>query len=272
VKEIMMGKKCIIPLLVFFGIVAIMASCTTLEHVREPSVAGLYYHSDAVGLRNAVSGYIANAQPVEEINGRLLAIISPHAGYNYSGHIAACGYSRIKDIDTVIIIGPSHKVNFTGASIYSQGKFKTPLGMIPVDKELAKRLLRPESDVRFLPEAYAGEYSIEMQLPLLQVALGEFKILPILLGEPTLEMYEHLTAALTQVLDENEKAIIVASVDLSHYYGYDTALRMDKEVIGALEKISLIETEEVINSGKGEIEGPQTVFKAPRLFSSCSRR
>lgn len=222
--------------------------------VKEPAVAGAFYPSEADALRAMVGGFLEQAESTP-VDGRLIALVSPHAGYVFSGQVAAYGFKHLKGIDTVILIGPSHSSGFKGASVYTEGSFKTPLGLIKIDERLAKSLLNEPAHVRFYPEAYEKEHSLEVQLPFLQTVLKNFKIVPILISIPTRKSYEHLTSKLTEIISDNRNIILLASTDLSHYHNYQRAMEMDGKTISALKRLSVREVQGLLGSGEGEMCG-----------------
>lgn len=224
--------------------------------VKEPSVAGSFYPADEKVLRETVDGFLAKAQN-SPVDGKLIALISPHAGYPYSGQVAAFTYKHLKpgSYDTVILIGPSHHKSFKGASVYTEGSFKTPLGKVRINEKMAQTLINKDSDVGFYPDAYEKEHSLEVQIPFLQRQVKDFRIVPILIGSPTRKSYDYLTEKLTELLRENDKAIIVASTDLSHYHDYNTAVSMDGGMTDAVERVSIEDVERLSSSGEGEMCG-----------------
>lgn len=229
--------------------------------VKEPSVAGSFYPADEKVLRETVDGFLAKAEG-NPVDGRLIALISPHAGYPYSGQVAAYTYKHLKerDIETVILIGPSHHKSFKGVSVYTEGSFGTPLGNIRINERIAESLINKDADVAFYPDVYEKEHSLEVQLPFLQRQLKEFRIVPILIGSPTQRSYEYLTGKLTEVLRENEKVMIIASTDLSHYHDYNTATAMDAKMTDAVERVSVEDIERYMRSGEGEMCGGYPVL------------
>ena len=224
-------------------------------------MAGTFYPSDKKGLEEMVEKFLSGAEKVP-VNGKLLALISPHAGYIFSGQVAAYGYKNIEgsDIKKVIIIGPSHHTAFRGASVYTKGSFRTPLGTVTINEGLAEGLLNEAADVRVNPEVYEKEHSIEVQLPFLQTVLKDFTIVPILIGSPTKQSFKHLTERLTEILREDEKVIIIASTDLSHFHDYETAVNMDKKMTGAVERMSIGDVEEYLSNGEAEMCGGYPVI------------
>lgn len=226
------------------------------ENVKEPAVAGTFYPSEGNALREMVNGFLANAEK-KAVDGQLVAMISPHAGYPFSGHVAAYTYKYLsgKDIDTVILVGLSHYNAFNGASVYAKGSMKTPLGNIKINERVAASLINEKAHVTFYPAAFEKEHSLEVQLPFLQQALKNFKIVPILISTPTKESFEFMTGKLTEILRQEPKTIIIASTDLSHYHGYDTAVIMDRKMIDAVERMALEDIKKYFITGEGEMCG-----------------
>jgi len=229
------------------------------ENIKEPSVAGTFYPADKKALKESVEGFLSRVEKKQR-DGKLIALISPHAGYRFSGQVAAYGYKEIMDsaIQKVILIGASHHVGFKGASVYTTGSFRTPLGEVRINEPLAKKLLDDTADVAFYPEAYKREHSIEVQLPFLQTVLKDFSIVPILIGTPTKKTYDHLIDTLSEMLDE--KTLIIASTDLSHYHDYSSAKTMDGKIISAIERLSAGDTAKLLQNGQSELCGVYPVL------------
>jgi hypothetical protein len=209
------------------------------EEIRKPAWAGPagFYPSDPVKLTKEIADFYNKAKK-EEVPGRIVALISPHAGYIYSGQVAAYGYKTLEGLkyQTVVVICPTHAVYFKGASIYNGKAYQTPLGTILVDKELALELSKIDkriylSDVGHSTSGPRAEHALEVQLPFLQIVLGNFKLIPIVLGpDDDYGMYEALGKALAKGL-KGKDALVVASSDLSHYHPYNEAERLDSTVI-----------------------------------------
>jgi AmmeMemoRadiSam system protein B/AmmeMemoRadiSam system protein A len=210
------------------------------EPVRQPAVAGQFYTSDPLELRSEVKGYIQNAQEFPQY--QPIALISPHAGYVYSGWVAGYSYRQVKGrkYDTVVIISPCHVDNFNFSSVMTEGSYKTPLGMVAIDSETAKQICAQSESIQSSQRGHLrleysrGEHALEIQLPFLQVALGEFKLVPIVMGYQSWNNCRELGEALGKVL-KGKKALIVASTDLSHFHPYDVAKKMDEDLIELLE-------------------------------------
>jgi len=237
---------------VFTIILVFLLSCNVAG--KEPSVAGSFYPADQKELQEAVESLLSTAKKNQN-KGRLVALIAPHAGYRYSGQVAAYGYKQIVDrnIERVILIGQSHHSSFRGASVYTEGYFRTPLGKVKINEKIAKRLIDEKAEVRFSPEVFEKEHSLEVQLPFLQTALKNFTIIPVLIGSPTKQTFDHLITELTEMVDD--KTLIIASTDLSHYHDYHTAITMDSRIISAAERISVLNTGELLQGGESEMCG-----------------
>ncbi|MFH1886543.1 MAG: AmmeMemoRadiSam system protein B, partial [Pseudomonadota bacterium] len=188
--------------------------------VREPAVAGIFYSSDPGELEEIIREYLEKA-PRPYLNGPVKALISPHAGYRFSGFVAAAGYRRVpRDVKRVLILAPSHHAAFVGVSIPDVDAYRTPLGLVPLDPE-AKRLAGLPG-FGYVPEAHAAEHSLEVQLPFLQKALGDFTLIPLVLGQVD---PEELARTLLPLADQG--VFFIASSDLSHYHDYKEAKKLD---------------------------------------------
>ncbi|RLI92853.1 MAG: hypothetical protein DRO95_01185 [Candidatus Altiarchaeales archaeon] len=208
---------------------------TTIKNVRKSVIAGSWYPGNKNELIRIVDSFLRNAK--KENLGKIRAIIVPHAGYMYSGQVAAFSYEQIRgeDYERVIILAPSHHHAFYGASIGNFTHYETPLGEVPVSR-LADKFLKCKV-ISSIPEAHLQEHSIEIQLPFLQRVLGRFEIVPILIGRLSMEDMEELSNLIMKYLDD--KTLIVASSDLSHYHPYDVAVRIDRQCINSIVSLDL---------------------------------
>ena len=204
-----------------------------MSPVRHPAVAGQFYPDDPGELRAMLQEYLEAALaggPVPR------AIIAPHAGYVYSGLVAASVYVCLRParerIRRVVLVGPAHRVPFRGLALPGVAAFATPLGPVPVDEAAGSRLLELPQ-VQVLPEAHAREHSLEVQLPFLQVVLEEFAIVPLVVGEARPEE----VCEVMDVLWEGDETLIVVSSDLSHFHDYETARRIDGATSQAIEEL-----------------------------------
>lgn len=235
--------------------------CGCTAEVKEPAVAGSFYPGDKKKLQEEVDRDIALGEP-DKGDGRLLALVAPHAGYVYSGPVAGRTYARIKGkkIRTVILLGPSHYANLKGAAIYPGSGMKTPLGTVRVDEALARSLVSDRDGVQLSSEPFVREHSLEVQLPFLQRSLEDFAVVPILIGRATPESFRHLSDRIAAHLKKDEAALVVISTDLSHYYDGKTAAVMDQKVLDAASRLATGELERLFMSGEGEMCGSGAVL------------
>ena len=208
-------------------------------NVREAKFADdMWYPRNASELSKTVDTYLENAKK-ETLPGDVIAIISPHAGFRYSGQVMAYAYKQIQGMkfDTVVLVGSSHNYRFSGAAIYESGVFRNPLGDVEVDSLIAKKLMEKSNVIKSLPQAHIPEHSLENQTPFLQRTLSKFKIVPILIGDSSAETSNALAEALADVL-KGTNTLLVASTDMTHYPTYDEAVKADKYTISALETMN----------------------------------
>jgi len=207
---------------------------------RKPAVAGTFYPASHDVLNRELDSLFIKATPARN-QGDIIAVISPHAGYVYSGIVAASAYNQLsRDIkyENVFVIGSSHRASYDGASVYCEGDFITPLGNVKVNRALAKDLVAKNPGVMLaLPEAHADEHSLEVQLPFLQhIYKDTLQIVPILLGTQRPATIRKIADALKPYL--NNKNLFVISTDFSHYPDYEDACKVDKVTADAIVKNS----------------------------------
>ncbi len=202
---------------------------------RQPAVAGLFYPGTRAELDGMLSDLFSRALP-SGVQGDVVAIIVPHAGYVYSGGVAASGYNTIdrnRAYDDIFIIGPSHTVGFEGASVFTTGNFLTPLGSVDVDRDLGEKLIRENSVFSNRLDAHATEHSVEVQVPFLQHIMAKhFRIVPIVVGANSPETCMKIASALRPYL--NARNLFVISSDFSHYPAYNDAVRVDRATLEAI--------------------------------------
>ena len=199
--------------------------------IRQPAVAGLFYPDQKIELDRQVAIYLENA-PELPISGRISGIIAPHAGYMYSGGVAAHAYRQLvdTDIDIVAVISPSHREYFTEISVFNGSAYTTPLGNVPVAHDIAVELAGYNPQIILSEKGHRfEEHALEVQLPFLQKVLDDFRLLPIVMGEHSHDNIETLATGLAGVL-KDRKALIVASSDLSHFYNAGKAESLDHHV------------------------------------------
>ncbi len=205
-----------------------------IDTVRSPAVAGMFYPNDSHELRRMVHRFLKETPSEGPIP---KAIIVPHAGYVYSGPIAASAYARVAPardiINKVVLLGPSHRFPLHGLAASSMSYFATPLGQIPIDQSAIEQIL-PLPQVAIIEQAHIYEHSLEVHLPFLQEVLVEFNLIPLVVGEATPE-------EVGEVLDQlwgGEETLIVISSDLSHYQDYESARKIDQLTSQAIENLS----------------------------------
>ena len=203
--------------------------------LRRAAVAGSWYPSNPVALAKEVDRYLAAAGP--SVAGDPLAIVAPHAGLLYSGPIAAHAYKLLggRDIEVVVLVGPSHFVGFEGVAICESGAFDTPLGAIPIDQECAASIALASNCVREHPTAHVREHSLEMQLPFLKRVLPNVSIVPLVMGFQHRQTVYALSDALVTGL-KGRRAALVASSDLSHHQSATMAATLDGTVARHVEQ------------------------------------
>lgn len=205
------------------------------EKIRKSVIAGSWYPGNPQILESDIRHFFENAS-VEKVKGEIKSIVAPHAGYVYSGQIAGYVYRQLITtvFDDVIIIGPSHRSVLRGVSIFPSGGFETPLGVVKIDKDLADKLMKASPMISDIPSAHAQEHSVEIQLPFLQVALGEFSFVPLVMGIQDRETCTELARAIVDAVGIKH-CLIVGSSDLSHFHSQQKASMLDKGVIRRLE-------------------------------------
>jgi hypothetical protein len=204
-----------------------------MNALRKSVIAGSWYPGAPSILRRDIENYFDLVPDWEwEGEGEVVGLIAPHAGYTYSGQVAANAYKLIRGqkYDAVIVVGPSHRVAFHGVSIFSKGAYETPLGIVPVAEELTEKIKILSKTVVDIPEPHFQEHSVEIQLPFLQVALGDFSFIPLVMGDQNANTCQELAEAIYKA-SHGKKILIVGSSDLSHFYNYNMAKKMDAVVL-----------------------------------------
>lgn len=209
-----------------------------MDTIRKPIIAGTWYPADPPRLRADIEGYL-DAARVDAVDGKVVGVISPHAGYVYSGQVAAHAYKAAQGsaFDAVILIGPSHRAYFSGASIYNGEGYETPLGIIPVDRTLAEGIAAHSGGVvKLVPDDRLPENSLEIQVPFLQTAFGTIPFVPVLMGTQDMGTCRALADAIIRAVGDG-RALVIASSDFSHYHSYERAVEMDSAALGYIEKM-----------------------------------
>lgn len=228
--------------------------------IRKPAVAGLFYPAHPGELAKVIAEFYSKV-PKRQLGGAPIALVVPHAGYPYSGHTAAVAYKLLEgeNYDTVVVVSPSHRVFFKGSSVYDGAGYDTPLGTVDIDSELSRKIgsIHPSvymSNMGHASGATRGEHALEVQLPFLQIVLGKFKLVAIVMGDQEEDSINSLGETLGVALKDTN-ALIVASTDLSHFHSQKVAERLDGAIQKAVERFDpelLIDT---LEAGEGEACG-----------------
>ena len=205
-----------------------------MAQIRDPAVAGSFYPQEPVALQRQLEGFLSQKPRLET---KPKALIVPHAGYIYSGSVAASAYTQLipirEQIQRVVLLGPAHRVGFRGLAASSAEYFSTPLGLVRIDRQaLDEILLLPQ--VREFDRAHLEEHSLEVQLPFLQAVLKkDFGLIPLVVGESAADE----VAEVIEKLWGGPETLLVISSDLSHYQDYDTARRLDSATSESIERL-----------------------------------
>jgi AmmeMemoRadiSam system protein B/AmmeMemoRadiSam system protein A len=210
--------------------------------IRQPVVEGLFYPGDPEEL-GATVDHLLDRVPGTKISEPLIALISPHASYPYSGPVAAWAYALLKNrrVRRVVVISPCHVEMFRGSAVFKGNGYATPLGVIPVDQDFSKKLASTSSLIEHSDRGHRagpqgrGEHALEVQLPFLQRVLDDFLLVPVVMGEQNYEACRALAVALAELI-KGPETLIVASSDLSHFHSYGEAVERDQKVLRAIER------------------------------------
>jgi AmmeMemoRadiSam system protein B len=243
--------------------------------LRRAAFAGSWYPRTAGAIAAEVDRYLDEAG-APALKGRLIALVSPHAGLHYSGPVAAHSYALLRDREgvSVVLVGPAHRAAFEGVAVHASGSWETPLGTAAIDDDLASALLAAEPQLFDDPAPHASEHSLEMQLPFLQRVMPGARIVPLLMGSQSRGEADALAAALSRAA-KGRQVVLVASSDLSHYQPAPVASRLDSEVVEDVRRLDAealmqrLETRDNVACGGGPIVA---VLKAARSLGAdrCS--
>ena len=209
------------------------------QKIKRPNVSGQFYSDDPKELSQQIDRFF-NGAAVTPSERFIDIAIAPHAGYVYSGPAAAYSFKAVSGYPykTIVILAPSHFVGFDGISIWAEGGFETPLGVVNVDQDFTKKLISFDENFYFYPTAFAKEHSLEVELPFLQKTFKDFRIVPVVMGQPTWAVLKKFASALHEVIGNRRDVLIVVSTDMSHYHEDSIARKMDNRTIEAIKKLS----------------------------------
>jgi len=219
----------------FVGLVVMTTPAFGNQKIKQPNVSGQFYDADPNKLKTHIEHFISDAK-VKPYDQHVDIIIAPHAGYAYSGGVAAYSFKAASQnqYKTIIILAPSHYYGFDGISIWEEGGIQTPLGVAEVDQTFAKGLIDKHSNFKFDPKAFDKEHSLEVEIPFLQETFSDFKIVPIILGQTSYELLQDFAKALNDLIADRKDVLLVVSTDLSHYHDDEFARKMDHRTIEAV--------------------------------------
>ena len=225
-----------------------------MKNIREPAVAGMFYPASPDKLKDEVRQLLDTYKPQEEFH-NIVGIVSPHAGYVYSGRTAAFAFNAAaqKKYKTVVIISPSHREYFAGISIYNGDAYKTPLGEVPINKEMRYELVLDNKIIFNGINGHRTEHAIEVQIPFLQMTMNDFSIVPIVMGDQNKMFVDELAKKLAEVIDD--ETLIVASSDLSHFHSKEAADRLDSIVENRIADFDYEGLQNDLETGKCEACG-----------------
>ena len=234
-----------------------------MTHLRQPAVAGMFYPADPAELRSEIEQYL-NQAAIKDAPPK--AMIVPHAGYIYSGPVAASAYASLKPvaekIRRVVLLGPAHRLPFAGLAAPTVDGFATPLGVVPVDQQAIQQLLELPQIVS-MDAAHEQEHSLEVHLPFLQTLLNDFSIIPLVVGDASKDD----VAEVLEQLWGGEETLIIISSDLSHYNNYQTAQMMDRETSIAIEHLQPEHIHYDMACGRNPVNGLLTLARRKGLHA-----
>jgi AmmeMemoRadiSam system protein B len=200
-----------------------------MQYIRSAQVAGYFYPSDPVKLKNDISHLLNETMPAIRYD-KIFGIVSPHAGYVYSGKTAAFAYNLLteKNYKRVVVISPSHSEYFPGICVFEGDAYQTPLGLLEVDKEFVEKITKDSKSIFKGAQGHRKEHALEVQLPFLQTVLNDFKIVPIVMGDQRKLFVDELADAIAKIVDD--ETLVVASSDLSHFHSREQADMLDSIV------------------------------------------
>lgn len=240
--------------------------------IRKSTISGSWYPGNPETLRSQIQGYLQAVPAHPKWKGEVVALIAPHAGYTYSGGVAAYAYTLLltQPFTQVVIVAPSHRHAFKGASVDTKSGYETPLGVVPVDRDLAETIRSKSGIFSYVQQGHAEEHSLEIQIPFLQETLKNFSIVPIIQGSQDRFTTDEIARGLVEAL-KGKKVLLVASTDLSHFHPYDQAKALDKKIldrVAAFDEKRLAQDLDAVQSeacGGGPMV---TVMKTARLLGA----
>jgi MEMO1 family protein len=233
--------------------------------IQEPAVAGMFYPADRAALKKEVDAALA-AAPAKSFDGQIIGLVAPHAGYPYSGPVAAAAFRQLvgRRYARVVVMAPSHRVGFYGAALSTKDLYRTPLGDIPIDTAAVKELLAKNAWASDDPRPYAVEHALEVELPFLQTVLPGAKLVPMIIGQGGAEVLGKIADALNAAFPSGD-TLFVASTDLSHYHPYADAVERDRKTVGLICEGTPEKYLEAVKADEAELCGSSPVYILKRI-------
>lgn len=242
-----------------------------MNTVRPPAVAGMFYPEKHKALEKVIGDFYSRVslhQPLDTVKG----LVVPHAGYVYSGQTAAYGFKSLNtaNIKTVVVLSPSHHEYFPGICVYNGEGYETPLGVVPVNKEKAERLAEERKSIFMGKSGHQEEHAIEVTLPFLQALLPQFDFVPVVMGDQSEKYIDALAGVLPEIIDD--KTVIVASSDLSHYYNKQIAKMLDDRVASAIDAYDFQTLQSDLQSGACQACGGGLIVSMMKALGTSKNR
>jgi len=235
------------------AVIFILLISAAIAQAKYADLAGTWYSGSPSVLSSEIRQYLSDAD-VPEIQGEPVAFIVPHAGYRFSGPVAAYSYKAAARLNpaTAVVVGFSHRRYFPGISVFDEESYTTPLGTIYSDRAITEKLISYDKRIRYYAPAFSGENSIEMQIPFIQTAFKDSKIVLVELGPQDHDNITLLANALYDTLKDEKDYVILASTDMSHYLTYDKANDKDSHTVDIIKKFDpeLLYSESVKNNNE----------------------
>ncbi len=233
------------------------------DRIRKAAIAGTWYPGDPATLTRDIRTFLHDAA-IPHLAGRPVAVISPHAGYIYSGPVAGYAYKAVQgqSYKRVVVISPSHRANFPFLSLWAEGGYATPLGVVEIDEEFCARLTNDSASIRDSRPMHLAEHALEIQLPFLQVSLGTFKLCPIIMGQQQMGLCRELGNVLARAIGDPRETLVVASSDLSHFHHSSRAAVMDSTIAKRIEEFDIEGLNQALETGAGEACGGGPIISA----------
>ncbi|MFA5806040.1 MAG: AmmeMemoRadiSam system protein B [Melioribacteraceae bacterium] len=242
-----------------------------MKNIRESAVAGMFYPGSPSKLKEDVQ-LLLNTYKPQDIFKKVAGIVSPHAGYIYSGKTAAFAFNAVKgkNYKTIIIISPSHREYFAGISIYNGDAYRTPLGDVPINKEISKRICAGSKIIYEGINGHRTEHAVEVQIPFLQMVMKDFSIVPIVMGDQNKMYINELSQRLAGVMDD--ETLIIASSDLSHFHSKEQANERDSIVEKRIADFDYDGLQKDLETGKCEACGGGTIVTMMKTADHLNKK